>query len=99
MAKSKNKKLNSDKIRAKGKKVKAPNPFEYKVAKTKFETLNTKIRKHQKSQPGQSRIRANQIREQTIGVEYKRKHKKNIFVDGRINAKSRGLNLESCCDS
>ena len=39
MAKSKNKKFNSDKIRAKTKKVKAVNPFELKVVKSKFDTL------------------------------------------------------------
>jgi len=33
-------------------------------------------------------FRATKIRDQTIGVEYKRKNRKNIFVDGRINAKS-----------
>jgi hypothetical protein len=57
MAKSKNKKFDADKARAKNFKKKSVNPFELKVVKSKYETLNTKLRKHQKSQPGQSRVR------------------------------------------
>ena len=54
-------KLNSEKIRTKKLKEKKVNPFELKVIKSKRDTLNTKIRKHQISKPGQSRVKNRQI--------------------------------------
>merc|ERR1712136_30090 len=92
------KKKNTDKIRNKEKKVKPTNPFEYKVVKTKFETLNTKIRKHQKSKPGQSRMRAAKIFDDTIGADFRKRNRKNVFVDSRINAKSKKVDGEDDFD-
>ena len=60
------KKINSEKIRSKKLKQKAVNPFEFKVSKAKRDTLNTKVRKHQISKPGQSRVRNRQIQERCI---------------------------------
>ena len=57
-------KLNSEKIRTKKLKEKKVNPFELKVIKSKRDTLNTKIRKHQISKPGQSRVKNRQIQVQ-----------------------------------
>ena len=58
-------KLNSEKIRTKKLKEKKVNPFELKVIKSKRDTLNTKIRKHQISKPGQSRVKNRQIQVQS----------------------------------
>ena len=33
-------------------------------------------------------FRANRIRDETIGVEYKKKHRKNVFIDSRLKSKS-----------
>ena len=59
-------KLNSEKIRTKKLKEKKVNPFELKVIKSKRDTLNTKIRKHQISKPGQSRVKNRQIQVKII---------------------------------
>merc|ERR1711962_946627 len=80
-------KLNSEKIRTKKLKEKKVNPFELKVIKSKRDTLNTKIRKHQISKPGQSRVKNRQIQDQTIGVEWNKRNRKNVFHDGRIDTK------------
>ena len=80
----KKKRISSDKIRKSKNKVKAANPFEYKVVKNKFDTLNTKARSYQKSNPGQSRVKAHKKREDTLLKEWKKRDKKSKFVDGRI---------------
>ena len=87
MAKSKSKGKKTTTGFNSGAKPKKSNPFEVKVIKTKNDTLNTKVRRFQKSAPNQSRSKAKKMRDDTLGKEFKNRLKRNNFVDARLSAK------------
>lgn len=59
------------------------NPFEVHMNKEKFQILGRTC-KHDKGLPGVSRAKAVKKRQETLGIEYKDKHKTNHFKDRRI---------------
>lgn len=59
------------------------NPFEMHVNKEKFKILGRTC-KHDKGFPGVSRGKAIQRRKETLGLQFRDKHKSNHFKDRRI---------------
>lgn len=79
------------KLLKKGQK-KETNPFELKYSKTKHSIFNKKV-KGEKGKPAQARKRGIQKRQETIGLELKKKSNTNAFHDKRFGELSK-LSME-----
>ncbi|VDL68274.1 unnamed protein product [Nippostrongylus brasiliensis] len=70
------------------------NPFELKFNRLKHNVLGKKKNVGGVGHPGQSRKRAHEQREKTLGVEYERVGKVNKIVDRRIGEKNKSITSE-----
>ncbi|KAK5969013.1 Nucleolar protein 14, partial [Trichostrongylus colubriformis] len=70
------------------------NPFELKFNRLKHDVLGKKKGAVGVGHPVQSRKRANEVREKTLGVEYDRIGKVNKIVDRRIGEKNKNITSE-----
>ncbi|KAL5261013.1 hypothetical protein ACHWQZ_G006908 [Mnemiopsis leidyi] len=90
---AKKNKVMKNQTRKKSENEKKINPFEVYHKKKKHSVLGVK-EKRISGMPGVSRSRANVKRSQTLGVEYKKRLKKNAFVDERFGAEDALMSAE-----
>ncbi|WKX99053.1 hypothetical protein Q1695_014153 [Nippostrongylus brasiliensis] len=88
------KKQKSTATKKKSKTTPKVNPFELKFNRLKHNVLGKKKNVGGVGHPGQSRKRAHEQREKTLGVEYERVGKVNKIVDRRIGEKNKSITSE-----